>query len=324
MKKWLIPAAAAGAGLAAAVLPVAYAVYRMAFYSPSKTQNDDLHLMPGEQMDALRDTAISMIKIQAARPFETVSIRSRDGLTLCGRYFHQRDGAPLGICFHGYRGTPNRDFSGGTSLYRDAGFNLLMVEQRAHCRSEGHTITFGVMERYDCLDWVTYAVSRFGPDVPIVLAGISMGAATVLMASALPLPENVCGIVADAPYTSPRAIIRKVCGDLRVPPDLAFPFLRLGARLYGGFDVTQGDAAEAVTHSKVPILLIHGEDDRFVPCAMSRAIAAAAPETVELHTFPGAGHGLSYLVDRPRYERIVRAFFARILPEETAQRDDNA
>ncbi len=320
MKKWLIPAAAAGAGLAAAVLPAAYAVYRMAFFSPNSTQNDDLHLMRGEQMEALRDTVVPMIREQAARPYETVAIRSRDGLTLCGRYFHQRDGAPLCICFHGYRGTPTRDFAGGVALYRDAGFNLLMVEERAHCRSEGHTITFGIRERYDCLDWANYAVSRFGPDVRIVLAGIYMGAATILMASALPLPENVRGIVADAPFTSPKAIIRKVCGDLRVPPGLALPFLRLGARIFGGFDINDGDAAEAVTHSRVPILLIHGEDDRYVPCSMGRAIAAAAPDKVELHTFPGAGHGLSYLVDQPRYERIVRDFFARILPEETEHR----
>ena len=303
---------------AAAVLVIAGAVYRIAFYSPNRTQNDDYAIAHTAQMDPLREPITEMIRTLNEIPFERVSVTSDDGLKLLGRYYHGNDGAPVVIGFHGYRGTPSRDFSGGTQLYLGEGFHLLMIEERAHCGSEGRTITFGVKERYDCLTWVDYAVKRFGPDTPILLAGISMGAATVLMASSLPLPDSVKGILADAPFTSPKAIIRKVCGDVHVPAGLAWPFLWLAARLFGGFDPLAADAAEAVKQARVPILLIHGEDDRFVPCDMGRAIAAANPSMVELHTFPDAGHGLSFLVDRPRYERIVREFFARVLREEDA------
>ena len=299
--------------LAAIVLLISYIVYRIAFYSPNKTQNDDYNIARGEQMDAQRETITAMIDTLNAIPYEPVSIPSDDGLRLRGRYYHQKDGAPVVIGFHGYRGTPSRDFSGGTEMYLSAGFNLLMVEQRAHCGSEGHTITFGVKERYDCQAWIDYVRWRFEPDTPILLGGISMGAATVLMASGLDLPENVKGIVADAPYTSPKAIIQKVCRDVKIPPKLAYPFLWLGALVFGGFRLGAANAAEAVKHTTVPILLIHGEDDRFVPCDMGREIAAANPEMVELHTFPDAGHGLSFLIDRQRYERIARAFFARVL-----------
>ncbi len=62
------------------------------------------------------------------------------------------------------------------------GHNVLMIEERAHLESEGHTITFGIKERYDALDWIRYALQRFGEDTRIILVGISMGAATVLMA----------------------------------------------------------------------------------------------------------------------------------------------
>ena len=298
---------------AAAVLVITLAVYRIAFYSPNRTQNDDYAIMRSAQMDPLRETITEMIRSLNEIPFERVSVTSDDGLRLFGRYYQGNDGAPVVIGFHGYRGTPSRDFAGGTRLYLGEGFHLLMIEERAHCGSEGHTITFGVKERYDCLTWIDYAVKRFGPDTPILLAGISMGAATVLMASGLPLPKNVKGILADAPFTSPKAIIRKVCGDIHVPPGLAWPFLWLGARIFGRFDPLAADAAEAVKNAKIPVLLIHGEDDRFVPCDMGRAIAAANPSAVELHTFPDAGHGLSFLEDRPRYERIVREFFARVL-----------
>ncbi len=298
--------------LAAILLGAAYVTYRMVFYSPNKTQNDDFSLPVSDQTEPLLETIKAMIREVNAIPYERVSVTSFDGLRLAGRYYHQRDGAPLAILFHGYRGTPARDFSGGTQLYRDEGFNLLMIEERAHCTSEGHTVTFGVKERQDCLKWIEYAQKRFGEDTPVLLCGISMGAATVLMASGLRLPDWVKGIIADAPFTNPKEIIVKVCRDRKLPPRIVWPLLRLGARIYGGFDPTGADAAEAVKRSPVPILLIHGEDDRFVPCEMGRRIAAANPDRVELHTFPRAGHGLSFLVDRPRYKQIARTFFARV------------
>ena len=304
--------------LAAVVLVLTGGVYLFAYYSPNRTQNDDYAIAHTPQMDPLREEITEMIRALNAIGYEPVCITSPDGLKLRGRYYRGKDGAPVVIAFHGYRGTPSRDFSGGTQFYLGEGCHLLMIEERAHKSSEGHTITFGVKERFDCLKWIDYAVRRFGPDTPILLAGISMGAATVLMASEFDLPANVKGILADAPFTSPKAIIRKVCGDVHVPAELAYPFLWLGAKLFGGFGLTDADAAEAVKHTKVPILLIHGEDDRFVPCDMGREIAAANPAMVELHTFPDAGHGLSFLVDRPRYECIVRGFFARVLRTEDA------
>ena len=301
-------------GLTLAILIISYVVYRIAFYSPNKTQNDDHHLMDTEQMRPLYDTIHAMVDRMNAVPYERVVIPSRDGLHLAARYYHQKDGAPLDILMHGYRGTPSRDFSGGAMICLEEGHNLLMIEERAHKSSEGHTITFGIKERYDCLDWVQYAIDRFGPDVKIGLTGISMGAATVLMAAGLDLPDNVRCIAADCPYTSPQAIIRKVCKeDMHIPPTLAWPFLWLGAFLFGHFRLQGPDASETVKQSKVPILLIHGDADLFVPYAMGCQIAAANPDRIEFHTFPGAGHGLSFLVDEARYREIVKAFHQKYL-----------
>ena len=306
--------------LIAVILCAAYVMFRLVFRSPNRTQNDDFCIPRSDQTEPLYDTITEMIRAVNALPYERVGVTSFDGLHLYGRYYHQKDGAPVAILFHGYRGTPSRDFSGGMQFYRSKGFNILMIEQRAHCTSEGHVIAFGVNERRDCMTWIDYVRGRFGPQTPVLLCGISMGAATVLMASGMALPENVKGVIADAPFTNPKEIIRKVCGDLRLPPRIIWPFLALGARIFGRFDLRAADAAEAVGRSPVPILLIHGEDDRFVPCEMGKRIAAAAPDTVELHTFPNAGHGLSFLVDRPRYERITEAFLARVLDRTEAPR----
>ena len=140
-----------------------------------------------------------------------------------------------------------------------------------------------------------------------------MGAATVLMASELPLPENVKGIIADCPYSSPMKIIRKVAKQMNIPDALAWPFVRIGAKVYGGFDITETDAAKAVKNAQVPILIIHGEADGFVPCEMSEEVYTANTEKVQRLTFPGADHGISYLVDTLRYQKVVTEFMQKVL-----------
>lgn len=309
-KLFAAPLAAAGIGAAAV-----YGIFRYVFYSPLGQQNDDYHILAPVRTQEEYDRSIALIDALNARAFERVSILSDDGLRLYGRYYHSADGAPLAILCHGYRGTPSRDFCGGAEICFDAGYNVLLIEERAHCSSEGHTISFGIRERYDVLAWTRYAAERFGRNTEILLAGISMGAATVLMASELDLPENIRGILADCPYTSPEEIIREVGRAKGIPMKLAFPLVELGAKLLGGFSLCSASAVSAVRNAKGPILLIHGESDDFVPCEMSRVIAAANPEKIELHTFPEAGHGLSYLVDTERYTKLVQDFCKRIFPD---------
>ena len=291
-------------------LGVAYGAYRFAYYSPHKNQNDPYLAPDGHRYTPEDGPTYGLIREMDELPFEPVTIRSRDGLQLFGRYYAVAEGAPLQIQMHGYRGHALRDFCGGNKLAREAGLNTLVVDQRAHGKSEGHTISFGINERWDCLQWAEYAAQRW-PGVPISLAGISMGAATVLMASDLPLPEEVKGIIADCGYSSPRAIIKHVCWSLPKPFRIFYPFTSLSAELFGHFDPDAGSALGAVSNTTLPILLIHGEADGFVPCEMSREIAAACASKVRLETFPGADHGVSYLSDPERYGRIVKEFLER-------------
>ncbi len=285
------------------------AVYFVAFYSPHKGQNDFYRLDGIAESPEEKEKMREMIRELEEKPFEPVEILSHDGIMLRGRYYHARDGAPLDIGFHGYRGTPVRDFSGGARLSFLWGHNLLLTEERAHGGSGGHTITMGIREKYDLLDWLEYAEGRFGPDVKILLYGVSMGAATVLAAAGEKLPPTVRGIIADSPYSSPLAILKKVATkDRRLPEKPAEWALRLAARLFGGFSLTDEGAIGAVKRARVPILLIHGEADSFVPPEMSRAIRDAGPERILLYTFPGARHGLSYITDPGRYRKLVSGF----------------
>ena len=297
-----------GLGLALAALAISFAAYYIVFYSPHRGQNDEKNLPAGDQYESRTGAMLALIDALLALPCETVSIPSSDGLRLSARYYPGREGAGVAICFHGYRATARRDFSGGARYLIDRGFHVLLVDQRAQGRSGGHTMTFGIRERYDCLDWARYAAERFGADTPIALYGISMGAATVLMAAGLDLPENVRCVVADSPYSSPKEIICSVCRRLGLPPALLWPFIDLGARLFGHFRPDEMTAADAVKAARVPVLILHGEEDRYVPCEMSAAIAGANGAIVERHTFPAAGHGISFLVDPERYKTLLTRF----------------
>lgn len=297
---------------AALVLTVSGLTYRKCFYSPPRHHNDPHDPLVGEQYLAVGDDIFRVTGIMERYPYEDVAITAHDGVSLRGRYYHYADGAPLLILCHGYRSSALRDCSGGHALSRKLGFNALVIHQRCHGESGGATITFGIRERRDLMGWVRYACERFGSDTPILIFGLSMGAATALMGCELGYPENVAGIIADSPYAAPADIILKVCRDQGYPPALCWPFIWLGAVVFGRFRPDACSALEAVRRAEIPVLLLHGEDDRLVPHSMSRQLLDACASPAMLHTFPGAGHGLAYMSDPARYEQAVGGFLRTI------------
>lgn len=246
-------------------------------------------------------------------PFEEVCITSDDGLKLYGRYYQVKENGPLEIMCHGYKGNAIRDFCGNYKIAKESGRNVLLIDERCHRKSEGNTITFGIKERTDVLCWVRYANERFG-NPSIILSGVSMGAATVLMASGMELPENVKAVIADCPYDAPSNIIKKVgATDMGLPVKLVYPLIKMGGMLYGHFNLEADSPVEAVKKSRVPILLIHGDDDRFVPYEMSVNIHAAAPDMICFHTIHGAGHAINYVTAPEEYTKVVNEFIEKYI-----------
>ena len=287
-----------------------YIAYRLAFkHIPNKDEDIFATLSRHPEFEEVRR---KYIESMLALPFEEVRIKSRDGLTLYARYYHVKDGAPLEIQFHGYKSISRRDFSASGTECHIAEYNLLLVDQRSHGMSEGRVISFGIKERFDAIDWVNYARARFGENQKMILYGISMGAATVLMAAGEEeLPESVVGIVADCPYSTPIDIIALVAKKLHIPPPVTRIIAPIGARIYGGFSLCETSPKEAVGRARVPILLIHGDADKFVPCYMSEEIAAQN-ENIRFIKIEGAGHGFGYLVDTKKYTDEVNAFVNRL------------
>ncbi|MBO5796948.1 MAG: alpha/beta hydrolase [Clostridia bacterium] len=294
--------------LVALTVGISYVCFRMAFLAKKEDETEEFPLPPGEIYEPHRDQMVQWMKEARALPHEEVSIRSFDGLTLRGNYYEYAPGAPVELMFHGYRGRAERDLCGGVQRCFALGRSALIVDQRACGHSEGCVITFGVKESRDCRDWVDFMIRKFGPEVKIILTGISMGAATVMMAAAKPLPPQVIGLLADCGYTSAKAIIQKVIADMKLPPKLAYPFVRLGAWLFGHFDLETTPPVEAMTRCAVPAIFIHGEADDFVPYQMSEENFAACTAEKTLLTVPGAGHGLAYIIDPEGYLATLREF----------------
>ncbi len=320
-------AAGCAAFLAALVILTAYICYRLAFYArrTAPAVPVEFDLPPGEIYEPYHPMMIQWIKEVRALPHKEFSIRSFDGLKLAGRYYEYAPGAPIELMFHGYRGNAERDLCGGVQRCFDLGHSILLVDQRCSSKSEGSAITFGVNECKDCRSWVDFMISYFGEDVQIILCGVSMGAATVMMAAGKPLPKNVIGVLADCGYTSAKDIIRKVIAEMKLPPKLLYPFVKLGAQLFGRFDLEETSPIEAMRTCTLPIVFAHGESDDFVPCEMSRRNYEACTAPKRLITVPGAGHGLAYPADPERYlTELCRCFNELGIPAQTATKQDNS
>lgn len=301
--------------MAAAVLAVSYICYRRAFYVQrgKNEPKEDYPLPVGDVYEPYWGKMVQWMKQLDTMPHETFTITSFDGLKLWGDYYEYAPGAPIELMFHGYRGSARRDLCGGVQRCFALGRSALIVDQRTSNRSEGKVISFGVNERRDCHSWLAFMQERFGPDIKIILTGVSMGAATVLMAASDPLPSNVVGILADAGYSSQKEIMKCVIREMKLPENLVYPFARLGARLFGHFDLEEITPEEAVKKCPVPVMFFHGEADDYVPCQMSRINYEACTAPKRICTIPGAGHCLSCLKDKERYFAELRAFFDPIL-----------
>ena len=285
--------------------------FYMAFYEPrtKKNQSAKAILPPGELYAPFRETTRQWAEEMRAMDCEELYTRSFDGLQLYGRYFEYEKGAPIEIMFHGYRGSAERDLAGGVRRAFAVGHSVILVDQRTSGKSEGKVISFGINESRDCLTWVQKTIEHFGSDVKIILTGISMGAATVLIAAGQPLPSNVVGVLADCGYTSAKEIIQKTIHDMKLPARPLYPLVRLGAKLFGGFDPDEFSPIQAVKNCKVPVIFFHGDADDYVPAEMSQRNYDACASKKKLHFIKGAGHGLSYPVSPEEYVSAMKEFF---------------
>ena len=246
---------------------------------------------------------------------QDIYVTSNDGLRLHAYWIPAANAKGTILLAHGYRSTILVDFGLAYAFYHDLGFNILVPHQRSHAMSEGKFITFGVKESEDIECWIRYHNDILGK-YQMILSGMSMGASTVLFLADRPLPENVKGIIADCGFTSPKAILNVVFRRISHLP--AEPFLwaaDLFARLFAGFRLDEKDTRRALKNANIPVMLVHGTADDFVPCYMSQEAYDICATPKEILLVDGAGHGTSVLVDKQTYTQTVVDFLGRYLED---------
>lgn len=286
-------------------------LYCFAFYYPPKARKHTQIIPDSPLYTGRKEELQAVIDEMEHRPYEKVFIQSYDGYQLCGRVYVGNPKAPFILFFHGYHGNAKWDGYGVFCLSRDYGYNLLMVDERAHGFSGSNTITMGIRERYDCRKWVEYILERYGHDTRIVLSGVSMGAATVLMACSLGLPANVKAVIADCGYTAPMDILKSIAHRMKLPVESGYWLAKLGARLYGHYDLEEASAIESVRKSHIPTLFIHGSEDSVVPVDMCRKLYDACAAIKEKVIVQGADHAVNAVTDYAVYEKNVMEFLTR-------------
>lgn len=245
---------------------------------------------------------------------EHITIKSRDGLTLHGDYIRSLE--PVGkllIAFHGYTGKGMSDCASIAAYFLKRGYDAVVVDERAHGMSSGDYAGFGILDRFDCLEWIKYANERFDMKKDIVLYGVSMGGATVLMASGLDeIPSSVKGVIADCAFTSPYDVFAHILKrDYKLPP---FPIMNITdelCRRRAGYGFSDYSTLTAMKKTKIPTLFIHGREDNFVPLWMSKKNYEVCGAPKDLLIVDNAGHGASYYENPKLYENKVTQFLEK-------------
>lgn len=252
------------------------------------------------------------------RESQIIQMRSFDNLLLKARvYLCDEPSDKYVIAIHGYHSTGLRDFILFVRFYLEHGVNVILPDDRCHGESAGEYITMGYYESEDCLCWINYVLKHYGRQSKIMLHGISMGAATVLLASGEQLPSQVRCVVEDCSYTSAEEEFKHVIAHsvphIKLP---SFPVLQICnvfCKIKAGFDFQKISPLEAVGRTRLPILFVHGGADDFVPTKMCYALYDACKSEKELLIVKGAAHAGSIAGDPGVYQQKLSGWIKKYM-----------
>lgn len=222
----------------------------------------------------------------------------------------------VAVLIHGYKDCNAMMLQVGY-IYWHLGYNLLLPDLYAHGKSEGDHIRMGWLDRLDVMKWMEIANEKFRADsasTQMVVHGISMGAATAMCISGEKLPPYVKCFVEDCGYTSVHDEFAHELKDMFGLP--SFPLLNIASTLCRwkyGWDFEEASPLEQVKKCRLPMLVIHGTDDDFVPTSMARPIYDAKPQPKQLYMAQGSAHARSLADHREEYTRRVRQFTQRYI-----------
>ena len=223
---------------------------------------------------------------------EMIEITATDGISLfAAETIQDSESHKWALLIHSYRSS-HRFMNPYATEYQAHGYNTVQPDNRAHGRSGGKWIGMGYLDQFDILCWIHYILEK-DPDAEIVLHGVSMGASALMMLSGQEgLPRNIKVIIADSGYTSATDYLTwKLKQRFHLPPFPVIPIANISFKIAAGYFMNDASAIEAIKKSRIPTLIIHGEDDQTVPVADAYRLAEAAACKTDLFIVAGAGHG---------------------------------
>ena len=256
------------------------------------------------------------------KQWQDVAIDSRFGYSLKGTFIPNPKPTETTLIFlHGF--TENRLIGlNYLNLYLNAGYNLLLVDSRAHGESGGASVTWGVYEKHDVDQWVDWLRNRY-PTGTIGMHGISMGAATALLHAGLnESNKRVAFYIADSSYADFESLLADQMNQRlqlpgNIPPQILLPYANAVAYLRSRFTFGDASPIRIVQQVTTPVLYIHGEADRLVPASMSQQLYSITKGQRQIHLFPRADHVSSIFTDRSRYRAVVQGFARSIQESQT-------
>ncbi|MDW8297881.1 MAG: alpha/beta fold hydrolase [Anaerolineae bacterium] len=248
-------------------------------------------------------------------PYEPVQFHSRDGLRLDGWWIPapQLTKRTVVIC-HGREGSRERELPHAQTLHA-AGFNVLMFDFRAHGRSEGQHVTFGMYEKDDLLGALDFLAERGILQVGVL--GFSLGATTAIIAAAI--SDRIAAIVAEGTVVRLKRTLARRLRRYSVPFPLGWLLaawaLALAAAITRG-RMDQTDAIRWIEHIRAPILLIHGTHDDLISATEITELAARCSSQVVVWQVEGAAHHQAAQVASEAFRQRMVAWFDQYLSRE--------
>jgi len=258
--------------------------------------------------------------IQAAKlarsNLKDVSLTTPDGAELKAWLIQPaEDNGNAVILLHGL-GDNRGGVIGYAQLLLANGYSVLMPDARAQGESGGQLATYGLLERQDIHQWVTWLEDRTHPQC-VFGFGESMGAAQLLQS--LAVDGRFCAVAAESPFSDFREIAYDRMGQtFAVGPWLGETLLRLvvevaflRAQQKYGLHMKQVSPEQALARSQIPLLLIHGADDHNIPPRHSERILQARPHKTEIWRVPGADHCEAISTAPEEFAQRLLRFYAR-------------
>lgn len=242
--------------------------------------------------------------------YQEVYARSNDQLQLHGYTVEHSNATQWIILVHGYQVSAFSMMASAKVFYEN-GYNVLIINQRSHGKSEGTYISMGWIEHKDLITWIDFLVAK-QPTCKIALYGVSMGGATVMMATGEKLGSHVVCAIEDCGYTSVEDILLDQANQkYHFDHPMILSGLNYLYKKHFGLSLHQASSIRQLEKSTTPTLFIHGQMDTFVPFEMVYQNYEACHSEKELLIVEGREHALSCI--DPSYYPTVLAFIKKYM-----------